>query len=61
MHDLDPVASAVAPEFKCPKCGGKIEAAAKVTSEHGFNFTAIKLSCFSCHSVLAEWDFETYV
>lgn len=58
---LDPTRSSVAPEFKCQKCGGKIEAAANSINEDDVNFTSLKLSCFSCHSVLAEWDFEHYV
>lgn len=61
MATLDPIHILVAPEFKCQKCGGKIDATANVSGEHGCNFTSIKLSCFSCHSVLAEWDFESYV
>lgn len=61
MTELNPVTSSIAPEFKCPKCGGKIDAAAKMTRDFETSFASIKMHCFSCHSLLAEWDFDAYV
>lgn len=61
MTAIAPTHVFVAPEFKCQKCGGKIDATADLSSEDGVNYTSINLRCFSCHSMLAEMDFETYV